>query len=303
MKVSAGSAGGWRWIERWNHPRVIEMSELLPPAPAPRSAARRGGRVVPTLLAVALAASVVEGAALVRLANDRPTATGTGTREPVASVVRTPTGDADLSGVIADAMRSVVAVEVTATRTGPFGNPVQVGGLGSGVIVRPGLVLTNAHVVDGATHVTVVFNGGERLDASVLGSDATHDLAVVAVDTGARPAIPIGSSSSLRLGQTVVALGYPLGLGETATSGIVSGINRTIDVSNGTGGSEHLEGVLQTDAAINPGNSGGPLIDAEGRLVGINTAGASAASAENIGFAISIDEALPIVRDLASRSQ
>ena len=273
---------------------MAHAPETLPAAP-PR---RRRGLVIPALLAVALTATVVEGVALVRIATDHE---GTQTT-PVASVARTSGGKEDLSGVIANAMWSVVAVEVTATRPGLFGQPVQIGGQGSGVIVRDGVVLTNAHVVDGATQVTVVFDDGTRAGASVLGSDSTHDIAVLAVDTGDRPPIEIGSSSSLRLGQTVVALGYPLGLGETATAGIVSGINRTIDVSNGTGGSEHLVGVLQTDAAINPGNSGGPLIDAEGRLVGINTAGASAASAENIGFAISIDEALPIIRDLASQT-
>jgi S1-C subfamily serine protease len=271
------------------------MSEVLPPAP-PR---RRRGWVVPALLAIALTASIVEGVALVGIASSQTEADA---QRPVASVVRTSGGEQDLSGVIADARKSVVAVDVTATRTDPFGNPIQIGGQGSGVIVRDGLVLTNAHVVDGATDVAVVFGDGERGDANVLGSDSTHDLAVVSVDTGDRPPIPIGSSSSLELGETVVALGYPLGLGETATAGIVSGINRTIDVSNGAGGSEHLVGVLQTDAAINPGNSGGPLIDANGRLVGINTAGASAAAAENIGFAIAIDTALPIIRDLASEN-
>jgi serine protease Do len=274
----------------------VHETETLPQPPPGR---RRRGRAIPALLAVALTASLVEGVALVRIAMDRDDAL---TAAPVASVVRTSSGGDDLSGVIAGAMRSVVAVEVTATRTGFFGQPVEVGGQGSGVIVRNGLVLTNAHVVDGATDVNVVFDDGQRASASVLGSDSTHDIAVLSVDTGDRPAIEIGSSSSLLLGRTVVALGYPLGLGETATEGIVSGINRTIDVSNGQGGSEHLEGVLQTDAAINPGNSGGPLIDDAGRLVGINTAGASAASAENIGFAIAIDEALPIIRDLASQT-
>jgi putative serine protease PepD len=197
-------------------------------------------------------------------------------------------------------MRSVVAVRVTSTQIGPFGQTVQAQGLGSGVIVRSDLILTNAHVVDGASDVNVRFSDGASTSATVLGLDPTHDIAVVSASTGDRPAMPIGSSGDLTLGQEVVALGYPLGLGATATAGIVSGIDRTIDVSGANGGSEHLEGVLQTDAAINPGNSGGPLIDTAGRLVGINTAGASAAAAENIGFAIAIDGALPIVESLAS---
>jgi S1-C subfamily serine protease len=257
---------------------------------------RRPNRVVAVLLGVALTASVVEGSILMKVASDE----GTGSeRTPVASVLQATTGGGDLSAVIADAMDSVVAVEVSSTQPGPFGGVMQVQGQGSGVIVDSDVVVTNAHVVDGATQVTVTFGDGEQVPATVLGTDATHDLAVLSASTGDRPVVQTGSSGDLALGQEVVALGYPLGLGATATAGIVSGLDRTIDVADGTGGSEHLEGLLQTDAAINPGNSGGPLIDAAGRLVGINTASASASAAENIGFAIAIDGALPIIQDLA----
>ncbi|HEU4355812.1 MAG TPA: trypsin-like peptidase domain-containing protein [Actinomycetota bacterium] len=251
---------------------------------------------VPVLLAAALTASAIEGGVLAKVVADRAADTQAA---PIASVATT--GDAtDLTSVIATAMRSVVAVQVTATQIGPFGQPIQAQGLGSGVIIGSDVIVTNAHVVDGATDVRVRFSDGTTTSATVLGTDPTHDIAVVSAPTGDRPAMPIGSSGDLALGQEVVALGYPLGLGETATAGIVSGLDRTIDVSGANGGSEHLEGVLQTDAAINPGNSGGPLIDAAGRLVGINTAGASASAAENIGFAIAIDRALPIVQSLAS---
>ena len=275
----------------------------LPPAPEVREAAqvrvapaRRRSRVVGVLLGVALTASVVEGGILVKVASDEGTASE---RTPVASVLQATTGGGNLSAVIAEAMDSVVAVKVSSTQPSPFGGVMQVQGQGSGVIVGSDLVVTNAHVVDGATQVTVTFGDGEQAPATVLGTDATHDLAVLSTSTGDRPVVQIGSSGDLALGQEVVALGYPLGLGATATAGIVSGLDRTIDVAGGTGGSEHLEGLLQTDAAINPGNSGGPLIDAAGRLVGINTASASASAAENIGFAIAIDGALPIIRDLA----
>ncbi len=274
----------------------------LPPAPGVRVAAsvpvaptRRPNRVVAVLLGVALTASVVEGGILMKVASDE----GIGSeRTPVASVLQATTGGGDLSAVIADAMDSVVAVEVSSRQPGPFGGVMQVQGQGSGVIVGSNLVVTNAHVVDGATQVTVTFGDGEQVPATVLGTDATHDLAVLSASTGDRPVVQTGSSGDLALGQQVVALGYPLGLGATATAGIVSGLDRTIDVSNRAGASEHLEGLLQTDAAINPGNSGGPLIDAAGRLVGINTASASAAAAENIGFAIAIDGALPIIQNL-----
>jgi putative serine protease PepD len=251
---------------------------------------------VPALLAVALTASAVEGAVLGKVLTDEASGAEP---SPIASVATA--GDAaDLSAMIAEAMRSVVAVRITTTQVGPFGQPVQAQGLGSGVILGSDVIVTNAHVVDGATAVDVRFSDGASASATVVGADAMRDIAVLSASTGDRPAMPIGSSGDLALGREVVALGYPLGLGATATAGIVSGLDRTIDVSSANGGSEHLEGVLQTDAAINPGNSGGPLIDTAGRLVGINTAGASASAAENIGFAIAIDGALPIIRGLAS---
>ncbi len=204
--------------------------------------------------------------------------------------------------MIDTALRSVVAVRAVSSVATPFGGSAQAESQGSGVIVADGIVVTNAHVVEGASDVTVSFGDEEaETAATVLGTDSTHDVAVLAVDTGDRPAISIGSSESLELGDTVVALGYPLGLGSTATAGIVSGLDRTIDVQ-GRQTVEHLEGLLQTDAAINPGNSGGPLIDATGRLIGINTAGASASSAENIGFAIAIDTALPVIQQLSGAS-
>jgi serine protease Do len=274
----------------------VEHGPLSDPPAARASAGLRRSRLVPALLALSLTASAVEGGVLARLALGRgaePERVGS-----VATVVQTTARGTDLTDVIARAMRSVVAVRVVATRPGFFGT-MRVEGQGSGVIVRKDLVVTNAHVVENARSVSVVFDGGASAMATVLGTDPVHDLAVLSVSTGDRPALPIGSSSELRLGQTVVALGYPLGLGATATAGIVSGLDRTVDVTNGAGGVEHLRGLLQTDAAINPGNSGGPLIDAAGRLVGINTAGASASAAENIGFAIAIDEALPVLRGLA----
>ncbi len=266
-----------------------------PPSPPRR---RRRARLVPALLALALAASAVEGGAIVRLLSREGEPR---TSPAVATALGSGPGGGGLPAVIARAIRSVVAVRVVSVRPGFFGT-VQVRGQGSGVIVGPDRVVTNAHVVEGAMSVEVVFDGGERAAATVLGVDPVHDLAVLSVPTGGRPAIPLGRSSSLRLGDTVIALGYPLGLGPTATRGIVSGLDRTIDVSDGAGGIEHLEGLLQTDAAINPGNSGGPLIDASGRLVGINTAGASASVAENVGFAIAIDEALPILGRIGGTS-
>ena len=176
------------------------------------------------------------------------------------------------------------------------------GGEGSGVVIdRRGILVTNNHVVQGATNVTVVFpESGRRLRGSVVGTAVESDLAVVKVDATDLEPIEIGKSADLLPGDPVVAIGFPLGLGVTVTQGIVSATTRTIEVPNGQGGSSRFEGLLQTDAAINPGNSGGALVDLNGRLVGINSAAAQAGAAENIGFAIAMDRALPTINQILS---
>jgi putative serine protease PepD len=277
-----------------------EPPPMLPPMPP--AGRRRPRRWLTAAVATLSVVSLVEGGVILGRASvgsDTPGATAA-----TASGLETTTTSADrgLSAVIDTALRSVVAVRAVSTVATPFGGSAQAESQGSGVIVADGIVVTNAHVVEAASDVTVSFGDeADETTATVLGTDSTHDVAVLAVDTGGRPAISIGSSSGLELGDTVVALGYPLGLGSTATAGIVSGLDRTIDVQSRQT-VEHLEGLLQTDAAINPGNSGGPLIDATGRLIGINTAGASASSAENIGFAIAIDTALPVIQQLGGMS-
>jgi serine protease Do len=161
-------------------------------------------------------------------------------------------------------------------------------------------VVTNEHVVEGAQSVTVTLPqpDGRTLDATVVATDTEHDLAVLRVDSTGLPTVTLGDSADLQLGQRVVAIGYALGLegGPTVTSGIVSSLDRTIEVQdpNAPSGTRTYADVLQTDAAINPGNSGGPLIDLEGHVVGIDSAGSS--SAENIGFAIAIDAAKPLIQ-------
>jgi S1-C subfamily serine protease len=171
-------------------------------------------------------------------------------------------------------------------------------GEGSGVIIdENGTILTNNHVVQDAESVTIVFADEQRgeLPGRVLGTSPEHDLAVVCVDATGLDAVEIGSSSALRLGDEAIALGYPLGLGgPTVTRGIVSGLGRELAPLGGV----PLRNMIQTDAAINPGNSGGPLVDIDGKLIGINTAGALAAFAENVGFAIAIDSAMPVVEDI-----
>jgi putative serine protease PepD len=172
-------------------------------------------------------------------------------------------------------------------------------GSGSGEVISPdGYVLTNNHVISAAAAggtITALFNDGVSTPARLVGRDVSTDLAVVKVDNhdDLRP-IPWGASSKLVVGQPVVALGAPLGLASTVTTGIVSALNRTVNVPADNGRTALLVAAIQTDAAINPGNSGGALVDCAGRLVGIPTAGATipqpqgGSSAGNIGIGFAI---------------
>lgn len=167
----------------------------------------------------------------------------------------------------------------------------EIGG-GSGFIVSAdGLIVTNKHVVaDEQASYTVLTNDGQKYDATVLARDPVQDLAIVKIKTNTQlTVLPLGNSDTIRLGQGVVAIGNALGeFRNTVSAGIVSGLARSIDASGGAD-VEHLEGLIQTDAAINPGNSGGPLLNLKGEVIGINTAIAS--GAQNIGFTIPINQA------------
>ena len=212
----------------------------------------------------------------------------------------------DVADVVEDVLPSLVNVRVSGFSANPFGDGTTEG-QGSGAIIDPsGVIITNFHVVQDAARVRIFFTDDhEPVDGRVIGTEPNRDLAVIKVPTTGLDPIRIGSSDTLRLGDDVIALGFPLGLGgPTVTKGIVSGKNRTLDIprqtAEGVEETVNFEGLLQTDAAINPGNSGGPLVDASGRLVGINTAAAGAGAAENVGFAIAIDSALPVIEEILS---
>ncbi len=166
-------------------------------------------------------------------------------------------------------------------------------GLGSGVIVDPnGIIITNDHVIRGASAIHVVLADGRELEAEVIGSDANNDLAVLKVSSKQPlPAAKLGTSADLMIGETVIAIGSPFGLSKTVTSGVVSATGRTFKADGRT-----YNDFLQTDAAINPGNSGGPLLNVDGDVIGINTA--IFASAQGIGFAIPADKVRRIVEEL-----
>lgn len=165
------------------------------------------------------------------------------------------------------------------------------GGTGFVISQEKGLVLTNRHVVsDTEAEYTVLTNDGTKYEAQVVARDAVNDMALVQIKDAKLPAVALGDSDSVQIGQTVIAIGNALGeYRNTVTKGVISGIGRNVVAGDNRGTSESLEGVFQTDAAINPGNSGGPLVNLQGEVIGMNTAINS--SGQLIGFAIPINEA------------
>ena len=165
---------------------------------------------------------------------------------------------------------------------------------------KKGNILTNNHVIDGATHVQVrLQKNGDLVDAKIVGADPSSDLAVIRVDPKSVPLHPLtlGDSSKARVGDPVVAIGNPFGFDQTVTTGIVSALQRRIDAPNGF----EIDHVIQTDAAINPGNSGGPLLDSNGRVIGVNSqiaTGGSSNGSVGIGFAVPINTAKQVIPEL-----
>ncbi len=187
---------------------------------------------------------------------------------------------------------AIVTITSTTATQGPVGGQVPETGVGSGVIFdASGWIVTNRHVVDGSNELSVALQDGRTFKGSIYGIDTLTDLAIVKVDATGLPTAPIGDSSTTKVGQLAIAIGSPLGMyTNSVTSGIISAFGRTIQVNTGA----TLRNLIQTDAAINPGNSGGALLDAQGDVIGINTAVAS--TAEGIGFAIPINIARPIMQ-------
>ena len=198
-----------------------------------------------------------------------------------------------ISSVVSPSVVAITTEQMSGSQTWFGGYYVQ-SGAGSGVIIsQDGYILTCAHVVDGATSVKVQLQNGETYDASIVGSDATSDIAVLKIEaTGLTPAV-IGDSDALAVGETVVAVGNPLGtLSNTVTDGIISALNREVTVE------DNDMTLLQTNASISPGNSGGGLFNANGELIGIVNAKSSYSEAEGIGFAIPIDQAMEVAQQL-----
>lgn len=280
-------------------------------ADRPATPRRDGRRTVAAILGSAILAASLASATTAFVIEQAPpsgsasSGAATGILTTAMTGGTTSAASSAANGAPDTTVAAVAAVEpavVTISTTAATGRSAgQVSGIGSGFIyASDGWILTNAHVVEGATSVTVTLADGRDLTGRVVTSDSTVDLAVVKVDATGLPTATLGSSSALVVGETVIAIGSPLGTYEgSATSGILSATNRSISVADqATRTDQDLTGLLQTDAAINPGNSGGPLIDLSGDVIGIVTAGSS--SAEGIGFAIPINAAAPIMAQATS---
>ncbi|HEV7572891.1 MAG TPA: trypsin-like peptidase domain-containing protein [Thermoanaerobaculia bacterium] len=229
-----------------------------------------------------------------------PASVGASRRTPIVTVAH-------------DVGPAVVNIQTESTirqrETDPFFDPFGVFGgrdrsytsqsLGSGFVwSSAGIIVTNNHVVEGASRITVNFSDGTQVPAKLIGVDPDSDVAVLRVDAKNLLAAPIGTSSDLLIGETVIAVGNPFGLSGTVTTGVVSALGRSVPSKEA---GRTFTDFIQTDASINPGNSGGPLLNIEGRVIGINTM--IYANAQGIGFAIPVDRAKKVIQDILRYGQ
>ncbi|MFC1943727.1 S1C family serine protease, partial [Chloroflexota bacterium] len=202
-----------------------------------------------------------------------------------------------IADVIAKVKPSVVAINTEVITLDIFNRPFTQEGAGSGwIISKDGIIMTNNHVVEGAESIAVTLDDGRTfpVDMNTVAADWLTDLAVLKIDAENLPAATVGDSLKLRVGDWVVAIGNSLGMGTSATTGIVSSLGVRLEVSPG----QTLYDLVQTDAAINPGNSGGPLVNMAGEVIGINSVKRAQVEIEGVGYAISTNEAMPIVDGL-----
>jgi S1-C subfamily serine protease len=248
-----------------------------------------GGLVVLVLGAVLIATGVIDTGGTKTVVRQSPIAvpsndvkTGSGSAPTVEEIYRK-----DSPGVV------FISAKITQQTTSPFGFPAEQQGeaTGSGFVIdKKGNIITNAHVVDGASQISVRFGDSGEIKATLVGKDVSSDLALLRVKTDPSKLhpLPLGDSSKVRVGDPAIAIGNPFGFDRTVTSGIISALQRQIDAPNNF----TINNVIQTDAAINPGNSGGPLIDAGGKVIGINSQIATGGNGNGnvgIGFAIPIN--------------
>ena len=295
----------------WSSPAVPDPAPTVvqgPVAPTVIETRRRGPGVLGTVLIAAVVAAIVgsfaglTGYLIGQGVDGAADAPRTTTSAPSLDVPRLPSGtspraDGSIAAIAASTLPAVVSILVEGDTEA---------GSGSGFIVRPdGYILTNNHVVAVAGDtgsLTVVFQDGSRAEGTLVGTNASYDVAVVKVDRADLPTLALGDSEAVKVGDVTIAIGAPLGLDGTVTSGIVSAVDRPVTAGE-TEDDVSFINAIQTDAAINPGNSGGPLLDGNGAVIGVNSAIATIAvggEAGNIGlgFAIPINSAKRIAEEI-----
>jgi serine protease Do len=249
--------------------------------------------------ALLLLAVVISGCTSATTSAPTPTPTPTPTTAPTQTATTSfslPT----ITGVVDEVNPAVASIVVGTVTYDWWGQSVPSEQAGSGIIIdSKGYIVTNNHVVEGATDITVSIPDGRTFNATIVGTDSATDLAVIKIDGDNLPTASFGDSSAMRSGDWVVAIGNALALdgGPTVTAGVVSATGRSIEESSGV----TLYDLIQTDAAINPGNSGGPLINLNGEVIGINTAKISSEDVDGVGFAISSDSAKPVIDELITK--
>ena len=314
--VSAGHpAHPWPAGPVWAPPTAsTETVADGPGAPGARTGGAPAGaperkRGVARFTAATVVAAVLAGGAAGYVGSSLADGGSTTARNPAATVLSYAAGTLDVPALVKNVEPSVVTIQtrIEVNNGGFFGGSQQGEAAGTGIILGTnGEIVTNAHVVADATSITVTLHGETNpRRATLIGADTAHDVALIKLDdTSGLDLTPanIGDSDKVVVGEDAVAIGNALALqGDvTVSRGIISALNRSIDVENGT-----LSGLIQTDAAISSGNSGGPLVNAAGQVIGINSAGAASygsVTAENIGFAIPINQVMSIVNQLRHQS-
>lgn len=288
-------------------PTVSETAAYGGAAPTTPARNRRRRGDIGMVLAASILSAVVASGATAALVPRPATMTAATTTTPAsaagttaAGVMTAATTSPSVAALAAASSPAVVTIDTTVTSQvrGSRGAPSGTG-VGSGFIYNAdGYILTAAHVVEGASQITVTLQDGRTFNGTVAARDLALDVAVVKIEASGLPTISLGKSSALKIGQTVLAIGDPLGeYPGSVTVGIVSGLDRSVTVADElTRQGRDLTGLIQTDAAINQGNSGGPLIDTSGSVIGIISAGSS--SAQGIGFAVPIDTAAALMAAL-----
>ena len=279
---------------------MVSMKTMRVKSPAKLISAFLAGAIIAG--GVATAATTSPSSVITACADKRTGAlylSSTGTCSTTRTLVEIGSADLNAKAISALVTPTVVSIAVTSS----LGS-----GTGSGSIYRSNAttsyIITNNHVIETAVTtgtIKVEFTNGDQVSATIVGRDPMYDLAVLLVKSGNLPTIAIGDSSKVSVGDPVLAIGSPLGLASTVTSGIVSALNRPVAV--GDVGNESFVNAIQTDAAINPGNSGGALVDAQGRIIGVNSAIATLSSGGTsgsigLGFSIPINEAKRVIEEI-----